>query len=127
MGSQQLLMIVVGVIIVGLAIFSGLNMISTYYEENNRNQIISHLYTLGIEAQQHSKKTVEQGGGGGKFDGFNPSSKLLNLPGAEFEVRVRPERVDFSGTGTETGRNGSTAVRVTARVDNNGIKISIVN
>ncbi|NMB80246.1 MAG: hypothetical protein GYA14_00325, partial [Ignavibacteria bacterium] len=63
MGSQQLLLILVGVIVVGLMVIAGFSVVRTYYETTNRDQLISTLNDLALLAQQHYKKPVAQGGG----------------------------------------------------------------
>lgn len=127
MGSQQLLLILVGVIVVGLMVIAGFSVVRTYYETTNRDQLISTLNDLALLAQQHFKKPVAQGGGGGVYTRFTIPRQMRTTAAGNFSVSVRANRVDFTATGKEIGRNGRTVVRVTARADQNGIRFTITN
>jgi len=70
MGQQQLLLIVLGVIIVGIAVAVGINMFSSSAIEANRDAVTSDITLLSSKAQQHFKKPTSMGGGGNDFDGF---------------------------------------------------------
>ena len=69
MGQQQLLLIVLGVIIVGVAIVAGLGLFNAGAEESIKDEIVSQCLAIGANAQQWYKKPVAMGGGGGAFDG----------------------------------------------------------
>jgi len=127
MGSQQLLIIVVGVIVVGLLIYAGINIGINYYQTSNRDQIISTLHNLGVMAQQYYKKAAEQGGGGGSYSGWVMPTELKNTDAGEIQVVVSNDKVNFVAKGTEPGINKNAAVRVTCRVDQNGIRIIVIN
>ena len=127
MGMQQLLLITVGVIIVALMIFTGINLMRSYFETANRDQLISTLYDLGVLAQQHYKKPTVQGGGGSRYTGWTIPRQLRTTPAGTIRATVRPTRIDFTATGKEIGRNNRTVVRITSRVNNNGIRITITN
>lgn len=127
MGTQQLLIIVVGVIVVGLMIFAGISITQTYMETSNRDHLITTLYDLGLMAQQHYKKLKVQGGGEGTYDNWLLPPQYVHTESGNFAASVNSDRVDLSATGTQIGRNQKTPVRVTARVDVNGVRITIVN
>jgi hypothetical protein len=127
MGSQQLLLIVVGVIVVGLTVYSGINIGRDYMENSNREQIISNLYDIGLMAQQYYKKEASQGGGGKTFTGWVIPQQLRNTQAGTFEAIVTVDAVNLSGSGTVIGRNGITVVRATAKVDQSGIRVTIIN
>jgi len=127
MGSQQLLLIVVGVIVIAFMIYAGFNLGADYMENANRDQVISSLYDLGLIAQQHFKKEASQGGGGGTYTGWTIPTQFITTQAGTFREVVRTDRVDLSADGTVIGRNGTTNVRVTARVNEDGIKITIIN
>ncbi len=127
MGSQQLLLIAVGVIIIGLMVISGVTLFKGYYESANRDQLISTAYDLCLLAQQHYKKPREQGGGGNTYTGWIIPRQFRTTAAGTFSATVRATRVDFTALGNQIGRNGRTNVRVTARADANGNRITITN
>jgi hypothetical protein len=127
MGSQQLLLTVVGIIVVGLMVYTGYNIGRDYMENANRDQVISTLYDLGLLAQQHYKKDITQGGGGGTYTGWAIPNNFKTTHSGSFEEVVREDRVDLSAIGTVIGRNGTAPVRVSARVDDSGIRVTVIN
>ncbi len=70
MGQQQLLLIVLGVIIVGIAVVVGINLFNANAEESAKDTLVSEGTNLGAMAQQYFKKPVALGGGGNTFAGF---------------------------------------------------------
>ena len=67
MGQQQLLLIVLGVIIVGIAIVLGIQYFSVGAEEAAKDELVAHCLAVGSNAQQWYKKPVSMGGGGGDW------------------------------------------------------------
>ena len=67
MGQQQLLLIVLGVIIVGIAIVVGINLFNANAETSTQDSIVSQGTNIGALAQQYYKKPVTMGGGGNSF------------------------------------------------------------
>ncbi len=127
MGSQQLLLIIIGVIVVGIVIYAGINIADNYYKSANREQLISTMHDLGIMAQQHYKKAYEQGGGGGSYSGWDIPQELRKTSAGEIKAVVQADRINFEATGTEIGMNEKTLIRVTCRVDQNGIRMIVTN
>ena len=76
MGQQQLLLIVLGVIIVGIAIVVGINLFNANAEESAIDTLVSEGTNLGAMAQQYYKKPVALGGGGNSFTNFTIPEKL---------------------------------------------------
>ncbi len=70
MGQQQLLLIALGIILVGIAIVVGINQFSTSAAESNRDRLISDLNFLSAIARAHFKKPADIGGGEHSFAGF---------------------------------------------------------
>src|SRR5690606_19430095 len=104
MGQQQLLLIVLGVIIVGIAIVVGINLFNANADESTKDTLVSEGINLGALAQQHYKKPVALGGGGNTFAGFNSTTnpvptKLTDTPSADWELGVGSgQTYTFSGT-----------------------------
>lgn len=76
MGQQQLLLIVLGVIIVGIAVVVGINLFNANAEESAKDTVVSGATNIGAMAQQYYKKPTSMGGGGNDFTGFTIPSKL---------------------------------------------------
>lgn len=70
MGQQQLLLITLGVIIVGIAIVSGLILFEYSSNENKKNQIKNEGATLATMAQKYYRLPITMGGGGRSFVGW---------------------------------------------------------
>jgi hypothetical protein len=71
MGQQQLLLIVLGVIVVGIAVVVGINLFNANAETSTQDSIVSQGTNLGAMAQQYYKKPVSMGGGGNSFLEFD--------------------------------------------------------
>ena len=67
MGQTQLLLIILGVLLVGLAIFVGVTAFRANSEEATRNAIIHDLQNFAAHAMAFYTKVVAQGGGGKSF------------------------------------------------------------
>ncbi len=67
MGQQQLLLIVLGVIIVGIAIVVGINLFNANAESSTQDSLVSQGTNIGALAQQYYKKPTALGGGGNSF------------------------------------------------------------
>ena len=79
MGQQQLLLIVLGVIIVGIAVVVGINLFNANAETATQDSLVSQGTNLGAMAQQYYKKPIAMGGGGNSFVGFE-TNVFANLP-----------------------------------------------
>jgi len=80
MGQQQLLLIVLGVIIVGIAIVVGINLFNANAEESAKDTLVSEGTNLGAMAQQFYKKPVALGGGGNAFNTSNGAPASFSVP-----------------------------------------------
>ena len=119
MGTQQLLYIILGVIVIGLAIITGMNMLDTYYEESNREQLISTSYTLLSIAEQYYKKPTDLGGGGESYRGWDIPQDMKRTDFGTFRVNARNNRVNIVALGVVDGTDGRRPVRVVLRVTRN--------
>ncbi len=79
MGQQQLLLIVLGVIVVGIAVVVGINLFNANAESSTQDSIVSQGTNIGAMAQQYFKKPTSMNGGGNSF--LNFTTKVWdNLP-----------------------------------------------
>jgi hypothetical protein len=86
MGQQQLLLIVLGVIIVGIAVVVGINLFNANAAESAKDTLVSEGTNLGAMAQQYFKKPIALGGGGNSFAGFVIPTALATTPSATWSA-----------------------------------------
>ncbi len=104
MGQQQLLLIVLGVIIVGIAIVVGIQMFGSNASSSNTDAVISDLNNLAAKAQQYYVKPTAMGGGGNSFTGWTiPASDTVNNPNGSYTATVTASQVLFKGVGNRPG------------------------
>jgi hypothetical protein len=119
MGQQQLLLIILGVIIIGIAIAVGLSMFTSQSVGANRDALISDLTNLAADAYQHFVRPISMGGGGGVYNsskGGNsysiPPSLISNENGAYRLDAVNADDITFTAvsapytTDSITGKYG---------------------
>jgi Tfp pilus assembly protein PilE len=80
MGQQQLLLLVLSVIIVGIAVVVGINMFATSAESANIEAVTNDLLHLSSMAQQYFIKPTSMGGGGESFTGLTDINQLTTKP-----------------------------------------------
>ncbi len=107
MGQQQLLLIVLGVIIVGIAIVVGINLFNANSVSANRDAVISDLNNIGAMAHQYYMKPTSMGGGGNSFANFNIPSGFSTTPNGTYSIvgTASATSVTFQGVGTASVNN----------------------
>ena len=98
MGQQQLLLIVLGVIVVGIAVVVGINLFNANAEEANKDGIVSDATNLGAMAQQYYKKPNSMGGGGNTFTNWSIPTGLDSTANGTYSPAVTPTQVVITGT-----------------------------
>jgi hypothetical protein len=107
MGQQQLLLIVLGVIIVGIAVVVGINLFNANAEEAAKDGVVSDCTNLGAMAQQYFKKPLSMGGGGNSFAGFAVPVNLQTTANGTYTATPNGA-VDCVIDGTPTAGQGYT-------------------
>jgi len=113
-GQQQLLLIVLGLIIVGIAIIVGINLFRANAIEAKRNNVLNECINLASMAQQYYMKPTTLGGGGKTFTNWEVPVELRSTANGTFKAEPYEDSVVITGTGNEvvTG-NDSVQVQVT--------------
>lgn len=79
MGQQQLLLIILGVIIIGVAVVVGIAMFQDNALEHNRVLMINDLKTLASKAQNYYARPTTMGGGSRSFVGLTADARGIGL------------------------------------------------
>jgi len=128
-GQQQLYLLVLAIILVGIAVAVGMNRFSTSAAEANRDQLILDLNFLSVAAQSYYKKQASYGGGGQSFTGWELPEYFKDYEIGKIRIKIKKRRneVTIKATGTEIGRDGKKVVNIEAKVKATSFKIKIKN
>lgn len=134
MGQQQLLLIVLGVIIVGIAVVVGINVFTASSVNSNRDAVIADLTTLASMAQQYYRKPIAMGGGGQSFDASTGTggtawaipAQLKSTANGHYTLTSGAQSITLVGKGTEVV-SGSDTVQVTMVVGPSAITSTTIN
>ena len=131
MGQQQLLLIVLSVIIVGIAVVVGINMFSASAASANLEAVTSDLLNLASRAQQYYVKPSGMGGGGNSFSGITIAeltAKASNDNGSySISTAGTATLVGIQGVGVQDGDSDGTNCTVVVTVFSDSIATSVSN
>ena len=128
MGQQQLLLIVLGVIIVGIAIVVGISLFNAHSVSANRDSVVSDLANLAAVARQYYSKPQAMGGGSQSFTGWDiTSTGLTSTANGTYTATVTDQLVTIVGTGVQTGNDGSTNIKETDYITSASDSVVVVN
>ncbi|MBI1803301.1 MAG: hypothetical protein HY033_09120 [Ignavibacteriae bacterium] len=101
MGQQQLLLIILGVIIVGIAIAVGISQFGAHSTQANKDGVTSSLVNIAANAYQFKIRPTTMGGGGGKYTGYTVPSKMAKDDNGSYAAgTVGTATVTLTGTST---------------------------
>ena len=135
MGQQQLLLIIVGTVIVGIAIAVAISLFNSQASATNRDEVTNDLAQLATVAQAYYRKPRILAGGGRSFGGLrlrdltsspnNPRNLNGNYSLVPDPVGGNPPFVTLMGEGTEVGNNGVDRVKVVMYVFPDSISVDM--
>lgn len=133
MGQQQLLLIILGVIVVGIAVAVGISMFQDNAVSANRDAVTNDLVNLSARAQQFYRRPAALGGGAQSFTLLTTSelsrltAKPTNANGTySIQTAGTTTLVVLRGIGVENGNDGSTPINMSMHVtpDSNWVVIN---
>ena len=121
MGQQQLLLLVLGVVIVGLAVVVGINAFSENQVRSNADAMVTEALRFASDIQAYALKPDQFGGGGGwtntqnsiSFDALGIDSTTVN---GDYEI---------DGTGCSSPSNGIVIAGTGANGNGNVVCVSV--
>jgi hypothetical protein len=137
MGQQQLLLIILGVIIVGIAIAVGITMFRDNAVSSNKDAISNDLMHLSAKARHYYKRPSSMGGGGHNFTGLTADAAgmlvLVTTGFSDNNNATYTIKTAGNGTSVEFRAVGKTALdngtfpTIDCLVTQNNQTITIVN
>ena len=130
MGSQQLLLIVIGLVVVAIMVAVGVTTFKDQAASTNRDELANDLAQYAARAQVYFRRPRILSGGGSSFDGLT-MLKLTNSPAningtyslSPDPVSGNPPFITLTGIGTETGLNGTDNVKVVMYVFQDSVQV----
>jgi hypothetical protein len=129
MGQTQLFLVVLGMMLIGIAIYVGVSMFSANTVEDSRNAIIVDLQNLAARANAYYWKPATQGGGGKSFANISMSQvyPMSENPNASYHIEsAQDDQCVISGVGKVVTTNGD-SIRVRIRVTTQRNIVEILN
>ncbi len=119
MGQQQLLLLVLGIVIVGLAVVVGIQAFGENQKKSNQDALVNDGVRFASDAQAWALKPEAFGGGSGAFTGLTWQDLGYEVSGSTYEnlngewaapVVVGAEEITFAGFNDQA--NNAVAIRV---------------
>ena len=138
MGTQQILLIVLSVIIVGIAVAVGITMFNAQATNSNRQAIMGDMNNLASSALAFYKTPTTHGGGGntwgiladlGSWLGYDWDGTVCTTGNGTYTITTAGDVLTIVGVGTELGNNGTSNVQGQLLVTGatSGIVASVIN
>lgn len=131
MGTQQILLIILGAIVVSIAIGLGISMVNDYNSSTNRDALASDLEEAAGRAQAFFKMPISLAGGGGSFVGFDLHSifRTLRTENGTYALEGAPtdSALVIVATGTNDGLDNLSKVKLRIKVMPARVELSVIN
>jgi len=119
MGQQQLLLLVLSAIIVGVSIVIGINMFTSGAVQANQDAVLQDCMMMAARAQEWYRKPASMAGGGRSFLGISLS--VLNIDSVNVNVSAPFTLVNTGGQQATIVGTGVEGMIVTVIVDPDSI------
>ena len=107
MGQQQLLLIILVTVLVGIATVVAINVFTEAQEESNQEAIILDMTSAVPDARAYYKKPAMIGGGGGSFANIDFDDLILDESNENATYAISDRQPSsFRLTGTPNGGSG---------------------
>jgi|CZKP01.1.fsa_nt_gi hypothetical protein len=126
MGQQQLLLIVLATIIIGIAIIFSITLFRQKAIDSKRDLLINECGNLAMDAMKYYKRPSNLGGGGNTFTGWSIPEILTTTATGDYSVIIFSDSVLIIGTGNDIV-NGTDSVKVQISVYQDNYKTQIIN
>lgn len=119
MGQQQLLLIVLGVIIVGISIVVGINLFGEQAAASNFDAVMNDMQRIAAVSQQWYLKPIALGGGGRSYASVSLANINVtpgNQNGSYSIANTSQNSYTLTGVGVEDGDKDGTPITIAVTV-----------
>jgi hypothetical protein len=131
MGQQQLLLILLGTILAGMAAYAGVQYFNTQNSDAFRDRCRLEALQMCNDADQYKLKPKALGGGGGSYTGFTLTKFYVDEPDVGYWVTGSGQSLQIYacawGQNAALGDDGKTAVAVLLTKNGSAMTISKLN
>ena len=131
MGQQQLLLIILGVMLVGMAIYGGIQYMGQQNSDACRDRCRFEALQLCTDADQYKLMPKAMGGGGGSYDGMSYPKFYVDEPDILYSMTATGQYLQISassyGPGAVLGDDGRTPVAILLTKNGDAMRIDKLN
>ena len=138
MGYQQILMLFLSVVIIGISVTVGITIYTHEMTRINRQSIISDMNIFAGVANAYYKTPANMGGGDEIWDldkmgmwfglNYNAANNMISYSNGTYVFSSSDDILTIVGIGTSIGNNGSENVKATLTLTGQNFKIvTIIN
>ena len=98
MGTQQILLIIVGIVITAIAIAVGIAMFSASSTGANRDAMVNDINNIAANAKAYRSRLSAMGGGGNSYIGYSLPSQLATNDDAAYTLDITAPSIVITGT-----------------------------
>lgn len=127
MGQQQILLIVLGLVVIGIAVAVGMSLFRAHAINSKRDILTNETIDMAAQAIGYYKRAREFGGGGKSFVGWQIPPQVQNTVNGSYVIEtIDNSQVVILATGTEVV-TGNDSIQVRTTVYQDGYQIEIVH
>lgn len=129
MGQQQLLLIVLGALIVGMSVYGAIRVMDNFNQDNDRDTLMNQMQSIVAEARKYAAKPTYLGGGEGTLTGFTPPQNMATTDRFRIYSGSTAQSLVLTGFGSVSGHDGQNPVNVvlTFTLDDNAMVSEVIN
>ena len=125
MGQQQILLIVLALIVVGIAIAISIQLFRQGAIDSKRDLVMNESANLASIAIGYFKRPIPFGGGGRSFVGWTIPGSMQTTTAGSYSAEIFSDSIVITGTGTEVV-TGTDSIEVKTTVLPNAYRSVIV-
>ncbi|MBI4428316.1 MAG: hypothetical protein HY562_04285 [Ignavibacteriales bacterium] len=115
MGQQQLILVLLAIMVIGIAIAAGLGLFTSNQAEQNKVTIINDINNIRAMAYKYRVRPTAMAGGAGSYEGFTLPGGFASNENANYTLNVTADEIVVTATSHVTPAN-----TITVGIDSKG-------